>query len=79
MTPEQIRQLGKELHRQKILRARAIPIEEKLLAGAQLFDYACQITLSGIRSQHPEASEERVQEILRERLAWAKKREESVR
>ena len=79
MTPEQIRQLAKEIHRDKILRARAMTIEEKILAGAELFDYACGITLSGIRSQHPEASEERVHEILRERLAWAKRNEERVR
>jgi len=52
--------------------------EQKLLAGAELFDYACRITLAGIRSQNPEASEIRVQEILRERLAWKQRREETV-
>ena len=52
---------------------------EKLIAGAELFDYACGITLSGLRSQHPDASEERVQEILRERLAWAERNQECRR
>jgi hypothetical protein len=76
MNVEEIRRLGKQLDREEIQRAREMPLEEKLLAGAELFDYACRITLDGIRNQYPEASEDRVQEILRERLAWAERNEE---
>ena len=69
------KELIDELYREEILRARATPPEEKLLAGAALFDWACQVTLAGIRDQHPEADERRVQEILRERLALARRLE----
>jgi hypothetical protein len=58
-----------------ILRARSVSFEEKLLAGAKLFEYACEITRSGIRAQFPDASEERVEEILGERLALARRLE----
>ena len=49
--------------------------EEKLLAGARLFDMACQVTLAGIRDEQPELSEEQALEILRERLRQARQRE----
>jgi hypothetical protein len=54
-------------------RASALPIEQKLLLGAQLFDLACRITADGIRSQHPDASEEEVRSMLRDRLALARR------
>lgn len=79
MDLNEITKLQDELYREELIRAKAMKPEEKLLAGVRLFDYACRITLAGIRSQNPEASEERVQEILRERLDWAQRREAMVR
>jgi len=63
------------LYRDEILRARRMSPEDKLLAGVRLFDYACQITAAGIRNQFPGIDEERVHEILRQRLAWRRKLE----
>ena len=57
-----------ELYREDVLDARSMPPEEKLAAGAALFDYACEITKSGIRMQHPEADEMQVAELLLRRL-----------
>jgi hypothetical protein len=71
-TPELI----DELYREEILRARAMPPEEKLFAGARLFDYACAITLAGIRHQHPGIDDEGALELLRQRLALARRLEE---
>ena len=34
------------LYRNEVLRARRMSPEDKLLAGARLFDYACQITMA---------------------------------
>ena len=70
-TPERI----DELYRERVLRARRMPLEEKLLAGPRLFEYACEITRAGIRQQFPEADEQRVQEILAERLSLRRKLE----
>lgn len=58
-----------ELYREDVLDARRMPPEEKLAAGAALFDYACEITKSGIRMQHPDADEEQVAKLLLERLS----------
>jgi hypothetical protein len=71
-TPELIA----NLHRDKLDRARRMSPEEKFTAGPRLFSYACQITLAGIRAQFPGIDEAAARAILRERLAWQRRREE---
>ena len=72
---EPTKELIDELYRDKVAAARRMSPSDKLLAGARLFDYACRITMSGIRQQHPEADDEKLLEILRERLALARRLE----
>jgi hypothetical protein len=67
MEPSQ--ELIDDIYRERVLRARRTPPAEKFLDGPRLFDYACRITKSGIRSQYPEASEQAVDEILAKRIA----------
>jgi len=64
------------LYRERVLRARSRPREHKLLAGDELFEYACSITMAGIQNQFPDASEEECREILRQRLALRERMEE---
>jgi hypothetical protein len=64
----QIRRLAEELYRERVEEARRMPPEEKLLAGEELFEYACSITLAGIRNENPGLSEEEYRRILEERL-----------
>lgn len=52
----------------KVRRARQMSVAEKMDATGELFDYACEISRGGIRAEHPDASDERVEELLRERL-----------
>ena len=66
--PPATQRLINELFREELMEARAMSPEEKVLAGQQLFEAACRITLAGIRHQFPGASEDRCREILRERL-----------
>ena len=73
MEPDQ--RLIDALFREKVLRARAMSPEDKLLAGARLFDRSCRIMADGIRHQFPDADEARVQQILRERLALIRRLE----
>jgi hypothetical protein len=61
------------LYRDEVLRARRMSPEDKILAGARLFDYACRITAAGIRNQFAGIDEDRITEILRQRLAWRRK------
>jgi len=67
--------LAEELYRERVIRARNMPPEEKILAGQRLFEAACRITLAGIRNQFPGKSEEEYRQILRERLAWRRRRQ----
>ncbi len=64
----QIRQLAEALYRERVAEARVMPPEQKLLAGEELFNYACSITLAGIRDQFPGRSEQEYLRILEERL-----------
>ena len=72
---EPTQELVDELYWDKVLQARQMTMEQKLLAGPQLFDYACEIAKMGIRMQHPGADESRVVELLGERLALAERLE----
>jgi hypothetical protein len=64
----QINRLADGLYRERVLEARAMAPEDKLLAGEELFEYACSITLAGIRNQFPEATEAECRRILAARL-----------
>jgi hypothetical protein len=70
-----IKELGEAIYRDRVHRARLAPPGEKMRDGPQLFDFACRITMCGIRHQFPEASEQRVREILVERLELQKRLE----
>ena len=72
---EPTRQLIDEIYRDKVLRARRMPAAEKLFAGRELFDFGCIFTRAGIQNQNPGADEERVSEMLRERLALQRRLE----
>ncbi len=53
--------------------------EQRMLTGIQLFEYACDVTLAGIRHQNPDATPEECEQILRKRLEWNRSREQSER
>ena len=67
--------LADQLYRERVERARKASPEDKILAGQRLFEAACEITLAGIREQNPLLSEEECRAILRDRLAWRRRRE----
>ena len=65
---ESIKELGEDIERERIARARRTPPLEKFLAGVRLFEYSCWIMAAGVRHQFPEAEESQVAEIVRQRL-----------
>ena len=71
--PPETQRLIDELYREELRDARAMRPEDKVLAGQQLFESACRVTLAGIRHQNPGASEQECREILRKRLEWWKR------
>ncbi len=74
---EDIRKLADALYRERVLRARRTPPEERILEGPKLFDLACEFTRAGIRSEQPGASEAEVEECLRRRLRLQRRLEQS--
>jgi hypothetical protein len=70
-----IKHLADEIYRDRVRRARRMTMAEKILDGPQLFDMACRISRCGIRSQFPDADEQQVEELLRQRLAIARRLE----
>jgi len=73
---EPTQELVDSIYRERVLRARQTPAEEKMLDGPRLFDYCCRIVADGIRHQYPDADEQRVQEILTQRLQLRRRLEE---
>jgi hypothetical protein len=67
MEPSQ--ELIDSIYIEKVLRARSMTPEQKLLDGPRLFAFACEASRAGIRAQHPQATPEQVDELLRERFA----------
>lgn len=54
-------------------RARRMTAEQKLAAGPQLLESACEIALAGIHSQFPAMSDADAWQMLRKRLEWRKR------
>jgi hypothetical protein len=67
MQPSQ--QLIDELYLDKIRSARQMTPEQKFFAGPRLFTRCCRVMLDGLRNENAEADEERLNELLGERLA----------
>ncbi len=72
---ESIKELADDIYRERVIRARATPPEEKLVDGPRIFERVCRIMADGIRHQLPEADAARVHDILRQRLQIARRLE----
>jgi hypothetical protein len=56
----------------QIERYREMTCEQRVGTALRLHDLACELARMGIRRQHPEASAEQVEALLRARLALAR-------
>jgi hypothetical protein len=71
-----IRRLSVEdLYWEEVEQARRISPQRKLALGLELYDRARALLTAGIRSQHPEADEQTVRHLVRERLRLARQLE----
>jgi hypothetical protein len=61
--------------RDRVLRARQMDPSEKLSAGFELFEYACEITRAGIRNENPQVKDAEVERILAQRLKLGRRLE----
>lgn len=60
------------IERDRTLRARRMSVEQRLLQGPELFDYACEASLAGLRAQFPDATADELHRQLRQRLIRAR-------
>lgn len=67
--------LVEDLNRYKIRAAREMSAADKLAASGDLFDDVCERMRAGIRAQFPDADDEAIERVLRERLDIARKLE----
>jgi hypothetical protein len=72
---EPTKELADQIYRGKVERARRMSLEQKFLAGPQLFDRVRGMMAAGIRADFPDADEQRVRQIVAERLALARRLE----
>lgn len=63
------RQLIDELYLDKIRAARQMSPERKFFAGPRLFARCRRVMLDGLRDENPAADEQRLDELLQQRLA----------
>ena len=73
--PDVRRLSADDLYWEEVEAARRQSIEEKLLAGPELFELACEFMRAGIRLQFPDADEVQANEILEQRLALGRRLE----
>ncbi len=71
-TPENLAKLRLE----RIERVRKMSPSQKLTAGPQLFTVAIECMRAGIRLQDPSADENKIREIIHQRLEKKRRREE---
>lgn len=73
MNDENIAQLADAIYRDRVRRARLQSIEEKLLAGAELFVYATSVARAGICHDNPTWTPEQIRAELRRRMELSKR------
>jgi hypothetical protein len=67
--------LADAIERDRFLRARRLTVERRLVQGAELFDFACEASLAGLRAQFPAMTGAELQARLRQRLMRARELE----
>jgi hypothetical protein len=65
---EPTQELVDAIYREKVLRARATPPEQKWLSGAELFDEVCERMRLGLKYENPDADDATLDRLLVERL-----------
>jgi hypothetical protein len=66
MTPEEATEMQIERYRQ-------MTYEDRIRIACELYELSCEMARMGIRRQNPDASEEEVNRLLRERIELARK------
>ncbi len=72
---EPTQELIDDIFRERVLRARATPPDQKVLDSFRLFEFSVRIMRDAIRNENPEADDEQIQELLMRRFEIARRLE----
>lgn len=61
------------IYRDRVRASRELTVEQRLRAGAELFEEVCARLRDGIRAQYPDADPDEVERILHERIEIARR------
>jgi hypothetical protein len=75
---EPTQELIDDIYRERVLRARRTPIEQKISASGELFDGVCERMAAGLRDENPGVDEAAIQQLLRRRLALLRRLESTA-
>ena len=75
-TQEDIDRLAREIYRDKVLRARARSMDERMRDGLECFDLSCRLMADGVRHQFKLQDETAILQKVRERLDIIRRIEE---
>lgn len=64
------------IQRDQIRRARAMKPEERFAEAMDLMDFAYEVMENGVRTEHPDASDEEVTRFLRKKLSRLRYRDD---
>lgn len=73
---EPTEELLADIRSERLTRARRMSPQEKFISGPRLFTLAVECMRAGIRLQHPDADPRRVQELVSERIARLREKDE---
>ncbi|MBS0206219.1 MAG: hypothetical protein JSS49_25265 [Planctomycetes bacterium] len=76
MDGDAIRADADAIYRERVLRARNTPPDQKMIEGVRLFERACGLMRDGIRHQFPHATAQEVDAMVQERLEIAQRLED---
>lgn len=71
VTGEMIREMARDCDARKVAQARRMSGRELFFAGVELFDYACGISLAGMKARHPDWSQEELRAGLKKLVHWS--------
>ncbi|SKA79807.1 hypothetical protein SAMN02745166_00545 [Prosthecobacter debontii] len=71
-----LRPMVDAIQRDQILRARQMTPEERFAEALDLMDFAYEVMENGVRTEHPEANDEEVTQLLRKKLSRLRYRED---
>jgi hypothetical protein len=71
MHSDDIKSMADAIYREKVLRARRMPAEEKIFSAMEFYHTCLSWMAAGVRSEHPEATDLELCQLVQDRMRKA--------